>query len=66
MNLKVQKIIGKLKKQVTFIWSTKDLEKAMKEEITDSERMDKMRVSQMKLQTKLRDLDVGNLMIKLK
>ena len=33
---------------------------SMKEETTDSERMAKMRVSQMKLQTKLRDLDVGN------
>ena len=32
----------------------------MSEETTDSERMAKMRVSQMKLQTKLRDLDVGN------
>ena len=33
---------------------------SMKEELTDSERMAKMRVSQMRLQTKLRDLDVGN------
>ena len=33
---------------------------SMKEEITDSERMAKMRTSQMALQTKLRDLDVGD------
>ena len=33
---------------------------SMKEELTDSERMAKMRVSQMRLQTKLKDLDVGN------
>ena len=58
---KVQKIIGKLKKASdAHAGQAKDLEKAMKEEITDSERMAKMRVSQMKLQTKLRDLDVGN------
>ena len=58
---KVQKIIGKLKKASdAHAGQAKDLEKAMKEETTDSERMAKMRVSQMKLQTKLRDLDVGN------
>src|SRR5210317_3789 len=33
---------------------------SMKEETTDSERMAKMRASQMALQTKLRDLDVGD------
>ena len=38
---KVQKIIINLKKQVTFMINSKDLEKAMKEEITDSERMNK-------------------------
>ena len=58
---KVQKIIGKLKKASdAHAGQAKDLEKAMKEQMTDSERMAKMRVSQMKLQTKLRDLDVGN------
>ena len=58
---KVQKIIGKLKKASdAHAGQAKDLEKAMKEEITDSERMAKMRVRQMALQTKLRDLDVGN------
>ena len=58
---KVQKIIGKLKKASdAHAGQAKDLEKAMKEEMTDSERMAKMRVSQMRLQTKLRDLDVGN------
>ena len=58
---KVQKIIGKLKKASdAHAGQAKDLEKAMKEEITDAERMAKMRVSQMRLQTKLRDLDVGN------
>ena len=58
---KVQKIIGKLKKASdAHAGQAKDLEKAMKEETTDSERMAKMRVRQMELQTKLRDLDVGN------
>ena len=58
---KVQKIIGKLKKASdAHAGQAKDLEKAMKEETTDAERMAKMRVSQMRLQTKLRDLDVGN------
>ena len=58
---KVQKIIGKLKKASdAHAGQAKDLEKAMKEQMTDSERMAKMRVSQMRLQTKLRDLDVGN------
>ena len=58
---KVQKIIGKLKKASdAHAGQAKDLEKAMKEEMTDSERMAKMRVRQMALQTKLRDLDVGN------
>ena len=58
---KVQKIIGKLKKASdAHAGQAKDLEKAMKEEISDSEKMAKMRVRQMALQTKLRDLDVGN------
>ena len=37
---KVQKIIGKLKKASDIMTVKKDLEKAMKEEITDSERME--------------------------
>ena len=58
---KVQKIIGKLKKASdAHAGQAKDLEKAMKEEISDSERMAKMRTSQMALQTRLRDLDVGD------
>jgi len=54
--------VSNMARSVAMRRKTGDMKHAgsMKEEITDSERMAKMRVSQMRLQTKLRDLDVGN------
>ena len=54
--------VSNMARSVAMKRKTGDMKHAgsMKEELTDSERMAKMRVSQMRLQTKLRDLDVGN------
>jgi hypothetical protein len=54
--------VSNMARSVAMKRKTGDMKHAgsMKEEVTDSERMAKMRVSQMKLQTKLRDLDVGD------
>ena len=54
--------VSNMARSVAMKRKTGDMKHAgsMKEEMTDSERMAKMRVSQMRLQTKLRDLDVGN------
>ena len=54
--------VSNMARSVAMKRKTGDMKHAgsMKEEITDSERMAKMRVRQMALQTKLRDLDVGN------
>ena len=54
--------VSNMARSVAMRRKTGDMKHAgsMKEEITDSERMAKMRTSQMALQTKLRDLDVGN------
>lgn len=54
--------VSNMARSVAMRRKTGDMKHAgsMKEELTDSERMAKMRVSQMRLQTKLRDLDVGN------
>ena len=54
--------VSNMARSVAMKRKTGDMKHAgsMKEEVTDSERMAKMRVSQMRLQTKLRDLDVGN------
>ena len=54
--------VSNMARSVAMRRKTGDMKHAgsMKEEITDSERMAKMRTSQMALQTKLRDLDVGD------
>ena len=54
--------VSNMARSVAMKRKTGDMKHAgsMKEEITDSERMAKMRTSQMRIQTKLRDLDVGN------
>ena len=54
--------VSNMARSVAMKRKTGDMKHAgsMKEEITDSERMAKMRTSQMALQTKLRDLDVGD------
>jgi len=54
--------VSNMARSVAMRRKTGDMKHAgsMKEETTDSERMAKMRVSQMALQTKLRDLDVGD------
>ena len=54
--------VSNMARSVAMRRKTGDMKHAgsMKEEITDSERMAKMRTSQMRIQTKLRDLDVGN------
>ena len=54
--------VSNMARSVAMRRKTGDMKHAgsMKEETTDAERMAKMRVSQMRLQTKLRDLDVGN------
>ena len=54
--------VSNMARSVAMKRKTGDMKHAgsMKEETTDSERMAKMRTSQMALQTKLRDLDVGD------
>ena len=54
--------VSNMARSVAMRRKTGDMKHAgsMKEETTDAERMAKMRVSQMRLQTKLKDLDVGN------
>ena len=54
--------VSNMARSVAMKRKTGDMKHAgsMKEEVTDSERMAKMRTSQMALQTKLRDLDVGD------
>jgi hypothetical protein len=54
--------VSNMARSVAMKRKTGDMKHAgsMKEEMTDSERMAKMRASQMALQTKLRDLDVGD------
>ena len=54
--------VSNMARSVAMRRKTGDMKHAgsMKEETTDAERMAKMRVSQMRLQTKLRDLDVGD------
>jgi len=54
--------VSNMARSVAMRRKTGDMKHAgsMKEEISDSERMAKMRTSQMALQTKLRDLDVGD------
>src|SRR5210317_895639 len=54
--------VSNMARSVAMRRKTGDMKHAgsMKEEMTDSERMAKMRASQMALQTKLRDLDVGD------
>jgi len=54
--------VSNMARSVAMKRKTGDMKHAgsMKEEKTDSERMAKMRASQMALQTKLRDLDVGD------
>jgi len=54
--------VSNMARSVAMRRKTGDMKHAgsMKEEITDSERMAKMRTSQMALQTKLKDLDVGD------
>src|SRR6056300_1221981 len=54
--------VSNMARSVAMKRKTGDMKHAgsMKEETTDSERMAKMRASQMALQTKLRDLDVGD------
>ncbi len=54
--------VSNMARSVAMRRKTGDMKHAgsMKEEITDSERMAKMRTSQMALQTKLKDFDVGD------
>ena len=54
--------VSNMARSVAMKRKTGDMKHAgsMKEEITDSERMAKMRASQMALQTKIKDFDVGD------